>query len=390
MVERCSVGKIARHIGDMAMDAGWESWMAYGRGNPASRSKLIRIGRTDDILMHGLESRILGNHGLASRHTTRRFVERIDRLSPDIVHLHNIHGYFLNYPILFDWLKRWGGPVVWTLHDCWPFTGHCAYYSHAGCDRWTTGCHDCPQLGQYPASVLRDNSRRNYETKRTAFAGMPNLTLVAVSEWIRSEISKSFLREYPVSIIRNGIDTGVFCPSDAIGDSRSDSKRVLGVANVWDGRKGLEDFVNLRALLPKNYEITLVGLKRGQIASLPQGIRGVERTDSAERMAAIYAGADVFVNPTVDDNFPTTALEAMACGTPVVTYATGGCGEAIGPECGAVVAKKDVVGLAAAIREICGEATGAMRQACRRHALAHFDKDVNLRNYIGLYASLLK
>lgn len=382
-----STGRIAEDIGKLAIAEGWESWIAYGRGNPKSESNLVRIGNDWDMRWHGLESRLLDNHGLASRRVTRKFIEDIKKISPDIIHLHNIHGYYLNYPILFDFLKEWGGPVLWTLHDCWPFTGHCAYYDYSRCDRWKTACHHCPQLRAYPASIGLDRSQKNYKDKKTAFLDCPDLTFIPVSDWLKKELSKSFLHDYPAITIHNGIDTDIFHPIEQ-KEIKSDKKVVLGIASVWDRRKGLDEFVKLREKLPENYLIILVGLSQDQISTLPNGITGIRRTENIGQLVGLYCMADVFVNPTLEDNFPTTNLEALACGTPVITYATGGSPEAIDDKTGFVVEYQNVDMLAEKVIEIC-ERFPFSALDCRDRALRLYNKRDVFKQYIQLYKSLL-
>lgn len=383
-----STGKIAEDIGKIAKGEGWESWIAYGRGNPKSESNLIRIGNDFDMRLHGIQSRLFDNHGLASKTVTRKFISQIKEISPDVIHLHNIHGYYLNYPILFNFLKSWGGPVVWTFHDCWPFTGHCAYYDYSNCSKWKTECRNCPQLKNYPTSVLKDRSRRNYYDKKKAFSGCKNLTLVPVSDWLNGELSKSFLANYPSITIHNGIDTDVFHPMEK-ESINSNYKIVLGVASVWDKRKGLDEFIKLREKLPDNYLIILVGLSIDQISSLPNGITGIRRTENVEQLVSLYSSADVFVNPTLEDNFPTTNLEALACGTPVVTYNTGGSPEAIDEKTGFVVRYQDVDTLADKIKIICDETPFTFAN-CRQRALNLYNKSIVFKDYLNLYNSILK
>lgn len=383
-----STGKIAEDIGKLAIDAGWDSWIAYGRGNPTSQSNLIRIGNDWDMRIHGLQSRLFDNHGLASKKVTEDFIHRIKEIKPDVIHLHNIHGYYLNYQILFRYLKEYDVPIIWTLHDCWPFTGHCAYYDFAKCSRWQTECHDCPQLKSYPASVWRDRSSKNFLTKKDSFLGCRNLTFVPVSDWLNRELKKSFLSDYPAVTIHNGIDLSVFTPSETtIKDSTQ--KVVLGVASVWDKRKGLEEFVRLRKLLPENYHITLVGLSNDQISTLPDGITGIRRTENVRQLADLYSMADVFVNPTLEDNFPTTNLEALACGTPVITYRTGGSPEAIDDATGFIVDYQDVETLARQIVTVC-ETNAISANVCRKRAENFYNKKIVFQQYITLYNNCLK
>ena len=383
-----STGKIAEDIGKLAIEAGWDSWIAYGRGNPTSQSNLIRIGNDWDMRIHGLQSRLFDNHGLASKKVTEDFIHRIKEINPDIIHLHNIHGYYLNYQILFRFLKEYDAPIIWTLHDCWPFTGHCAYYDFAKCSRWQTECHDCPQLKSYPASLWRDRSTKNFFTKKDSFLGCRNLTFVPVSDWLNVELKKSFLSGYPAVTIHNGIDLSVFTPAETVKED-STQKIILGVASVWDKRKGLEEFVRLRKLLPENYHITLVGLSNDQISTLPDGITGIRRTENVRQLADLYSMADVFVNPTLEDNFPTTNLEALACGTPVITYRTGGSPEAIDDTTGFIVDYQDVEALARQIVTVC-ETNAISANVCRKRAEKFYNKKIVFQQYISLYNHLLQ
>lgn len=383
-----STGKIAEDIGKVAIDAGWESWVAYGRGKPESASNLIRIGNDFDMRLHGLQTRLFDNHGLASRTVTKAFVKKVKELRPDIIHLHNIHGYYLNYPILFDFLKQWGGPVIWTLHDCWPFTGHCAFHEYAKCDRWQSLCHDCPQLRSFPASLLMDRSEKNHLDKQRAFALMPNLTFIPVSNWLRGELSQSFLGGYRSFTIHNGINLSTFHFDEHV-KFHAPKKNILGVASVWDKRKGLDEFVKLRRLLPDDYTITLVGLSGKQIASLPEGITGISRTENVDQLVELYTKASVFVNPTLEDNFPTTNIEALACGTPVITYNTGGSPEAIDDNTGFIVPYQDVDALAEKVMETCENNTFSPHD-CRVRAEKLFDQQQVFQQYISLYNSLLQ
>lgn len=374
-----STGRIAEGIGETAMEAGWESYIAYGRYALSSRSKLIKVGNRWEQAYHLLQTRLFDRHGLASEEATKRLLRQMEKIEPTLVHLHNIHGYFLNYPILFDWLKHWGGPVVWTLHDCWPFTGHCAYYDFARCNRWQSGCHHCPQLKSYPRSLLIDCSFTNYENKRRCFTSLKNMTIIPVSDWLKHEVEKSFLAQYPIRRIYNGIDLDTFHSTE--GPS---TDTVLGIASVWDNRKGLADFIAMRAQLPDEIGITLVGLSKEQIKALPKGITGIERTNNIDQLRKLYSEALAFVNPTWEDNFPTTNLEALACGTPVITYCTGGSIEAVDNQTGLVVDKGDINGLVAAIESV------RMNRhkyivPCRQRAEKFYSKQERFSEYVELY-----
>ncbi|MCM1309655.1 MAG: glycosyltransferase [Bacteroides sp.] len=385
-----STGRIAEEIGRLAADNGWEPWLVYGRTCRNSQLQTLRVGSDWEVRLHGLESRLLDNHGLGSRGATRRLISSLDELKPDLVHLHNIHGYYLNYPQLFRWLRRWGGPVVWTLHDIWPITGHCAYFGVDECPKWRTGCGHCPRLRTYPASMLADRSAANWQLKRELFTSLPNLTLVPVSNWLAGLLAESFLKDVPRQVIHNGVDCNIFTSNmDGWGLRRPTLPQyILGIANVWEERKGLPDFFKLRTILPADIFIKLVGLTPEKIKSLPKGIEGITRTNSTAELAELYAGALALVNPTYEDNFPTINIEALACSTPVITYRTGGSPEAVDEKTGIVVDRGDVQALADAIIKLYSQNLAEMKRQCRERAIKLFDKNERYREYIDLYKML--
>ena len=248
--------------------------------------------------------------------------------------MHNLHGYYLNVGILFDYLKTCGKKIIWTLHDCWAFTGHCSYFTAAGCEKWKEQCFCCPQKCSYPKSLI-DKSERNFWRKRTVFTGIPNLTIVTPSKWLADLVKESFLKEYDVKVINNGIDLTAFKPTESdfrVKYGLENKKIILGVASVWDERKGLNDFVKLANEIDDDTCIVLVGVNEKQKKNLPSKILCVERTNNVAELAGVYTAADLFFNPTYEDNYPTVNLEAQACGTPVVTYATGGSIESVPSE----------------------------------------------------------
>ncbi len=357
----CGIRSTGRICTDLAAELeaeGHEVRIAYGRESVPEQFQRIavRIGSDWDVKLHGIASRLLDRHGLGSIGATRAFLRGADEYGPDLLWLHNIHGYYINYELLFDWIKsRPDMQVRWTLHDCWAFTGHCAHFTVAKCEQWKTECRACPQKRRYPASLLADNCRQNFARKRAAFTGVSHMTLITPSRWLADLVKQSCLRCYPVEVRYNIIDTRVFKPTP--GDFRErygleNKKIVLGVASAWDDRKGLKDFFLLSDMLDDDYKIVLVGLSGKQIKALPGNILGLPRSISAQAPAEIYTAADVFVNPTHEDNYPSTNLEAQACGTPVITYRTGGSPESVPPE--NVVECGDVAGLAKTIiREIC-------------------------------------
>lgn len=392
-----STGRIMQEIGELAMQNGWECHIAYSRGRDGireCRSDIIPVGNKWSTAWHGIETRLFDRHGLASSHATRQFVRKIEEIRPDVVHIHNIHGYFLNYQILFDYLSKAGIPVVWTVHDCWLYTGHCYYYSFAGCDRWQTGCHHCPQKKEFPTSLFYDRSRRNFEDKKAAFTSMPldRMTIVPVSEWIRNEMRRSFLSAYPFRVIHNGINTDIF----NVYDDRQVRKTfglgnrhiLLGVASIWSREKGLDDFIRMAGMLNGDEVVVLVGIKPEDRKRLPDNVVGIARTENIRQLAELYAAADVFVNPTWQDNYPTVNMEAIACGTPVVTYRTGGSVEVITPATGMIVEQGNLNELLKSIREIESKGKASYQEACRKYALLNFKKEDRYMEYLRLYEEL--
>lgn len=392
-----STGRIMQEIGELAMLHGWKTYMAYSKGRDGikeCKSEIVPVGDVWSTAWHGLETRLLDRHGLASDRATREFVKRIETIAPDIVHIHNIHGYFLNYRILFDFLSKSGIPVVWTVHDCWLYTGHCYYYSYAGCNKWQTGCGHCPQKKEFPASYFSDRSHRNWLDKKTAFTSMPldKLTIVPVSDWIREEMSRSFLKDYHFQVIHNGINTEVFDVYDATAVrqqySLGDKHIFLGVASIWSREKGLADFIKMSELIGQDEVIVLVGIKPEDMKLLPKNVVAIARTENIRQLAELYSAADVFINPTWQDNYPTVNLEAIACGTPVVTYRTGGSIEAITDTTGFIVEQGDVAGLVDAARCIIRRGKEAYRNVCRQYAVANFRKEDRYADYLNLYRQL--
>lgn len=395
-----STGRIMQEIGSLAESVGWLNWCAYSKGRDGVRecsTETIAVGDRWSVAVHGVLTRLFDRHGLGSAGATRSFVKRLKEINPDIIHIHNIHGYFLNYPILFDYLRESDVKVVWTVHDCWLYTGHCYYYSAVGCDKWQTGCGGCRQRGAFPRSLFIDRSRRNFSDKKSAFTSIPRdrMVIVPVSEWMRGEMSKSFFKDCRFEVIHNGIDTSVFHPSEG-SEMRprlgvgADKKIILGLASIWSKEKGLDDFIKLSRLIGPDEVIVLVGVDDKTAGQLPESIRSIRRTENIEMLAKLYSEATVFVNPTYQDNYPTVNLEAISCGTPVVTYRTGGSIESVTDATGRVVEQGDVAGLLGAVREIESLGTDCFRQPCRDYALANFRKEDRYRDYLRLYENLIK
>lgn len=386
-----STGRIAVSIDRLLKEQRHESFIAYGRGSANGCNTAMRIGDTLDNYAHAAMSRFFDLHCYGSRRSTEALTRKINQLDPDVIHLHNIHGYYLNMEVLFDYLKIANKPLVWTLHDCWAFTGHCAYFEYVACRKWKTVCSSCPQKSSYPASLLIDRAERNHLHKKNLFTQISKMTIVTPSAWLADLVKESFLGVYPVRVINNGVDLGVFRPrtSSFRQNHGLDGKFVvLGVANVWDRRKGLEYFIRLSQLLPAETAIVIVGVTKQQLKSLPDGIIAVERTSSADQLAEIYSTADVFINPTLEENFPTTNLEALACGTPVITFRTGGSAETISDDCGLAVEKGSVEGLLAGIELIRERSKSFYSDAAVRRAASLYEDQERCQEYVTLYEQI--
>ena len=381
-----STGKIAEQVGVMMKDCGWDVYYAHGaRRVNQSRLKTIPFSSVKDEYLHALKSLLFDADGLGSKQATRRLVKIIQEIKPDIIHLHNIHGYYLNYKILFGYLNTTNIKIVMTLHDCWLFTGHCVHFVTVNCMRWKTGCFACPlRYAGYKKSLI-DRSAKNYVLKKAYIAGNRNLTLVPVSNWLGRLLKESFYKQHDIKVIQNGVDVNVFRPFQP---SYCSQFRIIGVSNVWSKDKGLYDIFELRKYLDINqYRITLVGLSKGQIENLPAGISGIERANNQGELAHLYANADVLINPTYADTFPTVNLEALACGTPVVTYKTGGSPESLSVDTGVILEQGDVKGMAHAIEKMRNRPLSSKK--CRDRILQMFNKDVRFQGYKELFERLL-
>ena len=353
-----STGRLAAEKCRELMNQGHECLLAYGRGITGCEDiPTLRIGTKADYCLHAGMSRVLDNPGFGSRTATAEFLRRVREYDPDVIWLHNLHGYYIHIGLLFDYLRGCGKKIIWTLHDCWSFTGHCAYFDFVGCDRWKTGCHHCPQKHAYPASMLLDGSKRNFEKKKALFTGIPNMTLVVPSHWLERRVKESFLQEYSVEVVYNTVNTEVFKPAPSDFRQRhglEDKKIVLGVANVWEERKGLKDFIALSGMLEDTYRIVLVGLSPEQRREVPDRILTLPRTASAGELAEIYTAADVYVNPSVEETFGMTALEAQCCGTPSVVYEDTAC-EEVAAEYGGIAVPRGPENLLRAIYQLVKE-----------------------------------
>jgi putative colanic acid biosynthesis glycosyltransferase len=383
-----STGRISEEIGRVWMNNGYESFVAYGRIRSDSSSKLIQIGSAFDKSLHGLKTRLFDLHAFGSVNATNKLVKLIKEIQPDVILLHNLHGYYVNIEVLFAYLKSINTPVIWTLFDCWAFTGHCTYFDSVDCPKWKTQCFECPLTNEYPTSWYVDNSLDNYSRKKQIFNSVKNMRLVTHSQWLAQLVSASFLKGYPIHKIANGLNLSVFKPTISTATKKKynlPDNYILGVANIWNKRKGLLDFSELSKLIDDQTKIVLVGLNAREKEKLPSNIIAIPHTDSTEELAELYTNAFVFINPTHEDNFPTVNIEALACGTPVVTYDTGGSPEAIDEQTGFVVKKGDISGLAEAVSNIQTYGRAHYTELCRQRAIAYFNCEHRYQEYISLY-----
>lgn len=356
----CGTGSTGRIVADLwatLKAQGHEAKVAYGVGKGSLVDPQDRICFNNKVgyYAHNIAAKLTDKTGLFSAKQTRNLIKQIKAYDPDIIHLHNLHGYYMNYKLLFEYLAQADKPVVWTLHDCWAFTGHCSYFSAIKCEQWKKHCTCCKQLRNYPACYLSGNVSENYETKKAAFTSVKNMTIITPSQWLAGLVGESFLSKYPVKVINNGIDLNIFTPtpSDFKKKHNIEGKTVvLAVANVWGVRKGYNDVLKLAGMLDPSYQVVMVGVTDHQMQEMPNNILAIKRTSSAKELAEIYSAADVFVNPSYEETFGMVTAEALACGTPVVTYDKTAVPEVADNTCGIVVHAGDIAGMKEAIMKV--------------------------------------
>lgn len=393
-----STGRITFDLKAVMESHGIESYAAFGFGyepKPNEKDTIYRIETDRELLASKLWTKAMGHHGFNNKAETKRLLAWIDEVQPDIIHMHNIHNHYVNVRMLLEYIAPKNIPCVLTMHDCWTFTGHCAYFDYSGCDKWRTGCKHCPSLRDYPKTfALIDPSPWNYRMKQKLFAPL-NITFVAPSQWLCDLQQQSFLKDKPCVVINNGVDLSVFHPIKSNVREEyglGNRKMILAVAGGLAPRKGKEFLLKLPLLLRDDEVLVLVGLQKGQETLLPKTSKviGIQRTKTSDELVGLYSEADVFINPTLEDNFPTTNIEALACGTPVVTFRTGGSPEAVVFETGLVVEKGDMDGLLSAIRTVLDNGKAYYTDACRKKAEQDYNKDVQYGKYVELYKRILK
>lgn len=380
-----STGKIAEQIGEKALSRGWDSYLAFGRKSTDSRLNLIHVGDKLGVLYHFFCHRFLDREGLASRLATRYLISRIKRINPDIIHLHNIHDHWINYPILFSYLGSISIPIVWTFHDCWAFTGHCAHFITHDCDKWRSRCFHCP------SAKYLDRSSQNYLLKEKYFTAIKDLHIVVVSEWLGNCVRKSFFRDKDIHVIYNGVDLSVFTPFASslpycfkLGKKHT----LLGVATSWSNTKGLSDYIELSKRLRDDIQIVLVGLNKNQVASIPKTIVAIPRTRNQSELRDLYVNADIVLSLSKAESFGLTIAEGLACGTPGIVYDNTAQPELISSETGVIVKTGDINALIDAIYHLLDYPLSPL--ACRKRAELYFNKDHSFDKYIDLYNALLQ
>ena len=377
-----STGKIAVAISELLTKNGIENYIMYSLGT-SDYPLAIKYASKFDIKINALKSRIFGNLGFCGKRVTNNIIRNLKVIKPDIVHLHNIHSHNVHLGLLFDYFKKNKIKVYWTFHDCWAITSYCMYFDMVACEKWKTSCHNCSQRKNF--SWFIDRSKNLFQRKKELFNGL-DLTIITPSNWLATLVKQSFLREYEVIVINNGIDLSIFepTPSDFKKSNNIEDKFIiLGVAFDWGKRKGLDVFIELSKRLSEDYKIVLVGTNENVDKILPNNILSIHKTQNQKQLAEIYSSADVFVNPTREENFPTVNIEALACGTPVVTFDTGGSSEILDETCGIVVDKNDVCALEEAIVRVVKEKPFLSERCLNRAKM--FKSSDRFLDYVELY-----
>ncbi len=398
-----STGRIMHDIQREADISGMETLSIVGRRHVYTDVPCVKYGNAVSFWTHVIWTTLTDRHGLEpvlSVIYTGKMVRRIREANPDIIHLHNIHGYYLHYPTLMKYLAyEYKGKIIWTFHDLWPITGHCPHYIAVNCKKWMTGCNHCPNKKRYPVSLGVDGSRKNYEIKKEQFTSLSNLTITVPSEWMASQVRQSFMGKYPVEVINNGIDTAVFDHNRLAVDSYTESSRCVGktawsdkkillsVASIWDERKGLKDLVALSDKLSDDYVMVIVGLSKQQINRLPKGVFGITRTENIDELVSLYSRAHIFINPSLEESFSLVTVEALSCGCPCIVLDTSAVAELVNDDNGVVLHSHKPEDYLDAIKSI--ENRGYSRESVRATALK-YDNKYMLEGYMRLYGEVLR
>lgn len=375
--EKGSTGRIIQDIGEVMENRGHEYVALYGRPPLSDDPHAVFIGGLLNAKIHAGLSRITDRSGFYSVSATRKAIRFIREYKPDVIHLHNLHGYYINLGILFSFLKNeYSGKVIWTLHDCWAFTGHCVHYTYAKCEKWKTQCSHCPEKKRYPASLVRDNSKNNFAKKKELFTGLKNMTIVTPSMWLAGQVKNSFLAGYPCVVINNGIDLKVFKPQEI----QENKPFILNVVDGLDDRKGFSDLVEISKNVSDVSDVVIIGVSKKDLDRIPNTVTAICRTSNQWELAKYYSTANYLVNVTYEDTFPTVNIESLACGTPIITYRSGGSPEIVDEKSGYVVDVGDVESIISIIK---GKKK-LKSDSCRSRA-DYFDKWKKYEEYVELY-----
>lgn len=387
-----STGKIVEGIGKLAISKGWDVYVGHGaRYKSISVLKDVQVSSKVGEIIHYIESSLFDAQGLGSRCETKRFLKQLDLIKPDLIHIHNIHGCFLNYPLLFKYIQSHKIPTIWTFHDCWPMTGHCVHFDKSKCTQWQSACLRCPQLRDFPSSFLLDRSHRNFVLKKTLFTSLEKFQITTVSSWLKNVATLSYLSKYTISIVPNGVNTEMFRPTESKIRQRyglENKKVLLAVASGFGERKGLNEYVALASKLSPEYQLLLVGVSKSDKKVLPNSIITINKANGAEELAAYYTTADVLLSLSYEETFGMTIVEAMACGTPAIVYDNTAQPELITAETGKVVPTGDLDSLIEAIEDICSKPKDEYSNACRSHSL-EYDEKVSYQKYMNIYDSVI-
>ena len=375
----CGFGSTGRIVADLTKTDDYESLVCFGRKKDFANVNSFQFANFFDNAFGAIRTILFDNNLNICTNATRRLIKKIKEYNPDIIHLHNIHGYYVNVEMLINFLKEYGKPVVWTFHDCWPFTGYCSDAYYVNCEKYQKECVNCDHWFAYPFSLFKQNVTKDFNRKKELFRGFDNLTIVTPSKWLGGICNLSFLRNMNTVTVNNGIDLNDFKPSKA----KNNKFTVLAVASFWTKDKGSEDLNKLVKLLDKDIEVVVVGNGSDKI----DGVKAISHTNNKAELVDLYSSAHVLVNPTLDDNFPSVNIESIACGTPVITYRTGGSPEIIDGKTGVVVDKGNYKAMAEVVNKLYRnyyfKSEDCVKQSKR------YSKEVMKKEYQKLYESLL-
>ena len=386
-----STGRICLEVAKLLEKRGDECMILYGREHAGKEAEQysLKCGNIVTNVLHYLTYMLTDNEGKGSYFTTGRFIKAIRAFGPDVIHIHNLHGHYINYGRLFRFLAKENIPVLFSFYDCWMFTGGCTHFDYIGCEKWKTLCSHCPNQSKYPLDrYLPDHSKKNYLKKMRAMQSVKKKILSPGSEWMEGLVRQSFLKENEIVTVQSGIDLGRFVhkDSDIAKKHHLTKKIILLVASQWTMQKGLAYVKPLAEKIGDRYHIVLIGELRDKQFTLPDHVLHIEQTHDQEEMIMWYSAASVYVNVTLQETLGLTNIEALACGTPVVTFDSGGCKECVDPSCGIVVSRGDFDGLYEGIISVL-ENGGFSPEACRKKS-ENFDKNQCYQKYLALYDRL--